>query len=74
ESKEAKRLGRILAIIQQDGQLKIKIQRILIFEDLPGNLQSNNRKQRSQEGELWFMDREMDDAIMNVESQAIVNR
>ncbi|CAB4492882.1 unnamed protein product [Rhizophagus irregularis] len=56
ESKEAKRLGRILVIIQQDGQLKIKIQRILIFEDLPGNLQSNNRKQRSQEGELWFMD------------------
>ncbi|GBC42881.2 hypothetical protein GLOIN_2v1774533 [Rhizophagus irregularis DAOM 181602=DAOM 197198] len=41
---------------------------------LPGNLQSNNRKQRSQEGELWFMDREMDDAIMNVESQAIVNQ
>ncbi|GET02282.1 hypothetical protein GLOIN_2v1774533 [Rhizophagus clarus] len=52
ESREVKRPGRILAIIQQNGQLKIKIQQILIFEDLLKNLQSNDRRQRSQEGKL----------------------
>ncbi|GBC00136.1 hypothetical protein RclHR1_37590001 [Rhizophagus clarus] len=74
ESREVKRPGRILAIIQQDGRLKIKIQRILIFKDLPKNLQSNDRRQRSQEGELWFLDQEMDNAIMNIKLQAIVNQ
>ena len=56
ESRELKRFGRILAIIQQDNWLKIKIQRILTYDELPRNLQSNNRKQRSQEGEVWFLD------------------
>ena len=67
-----KRFGRILAIIQQDDRLKIKIQRILTYDELPRNLQSNDRKQRSQEGEVWFIDREMDNTIVNVELQAIV--
>ena len=75
ESREfLKRIGRILAIMQQDNKLVIKIQRVLLFKDLPGNLQSNNRKKRSKEGEVWFLDREMDNAIINVEPQAIVKR
>jgi hypothetical protein len=74
ESREVKRIGHILAIIQQDGRLKIKIQRILLYEDLPKNFQSNVRKQRSQEGELWFLDCEIDNATANIELQAIVNR
>jgi len=65
-------LGRILAIIQQDNRLKIKIQRILRYEELPKNLQSNSRKERSREGEVWFFDREMDNAIAIVELQVIV--
>jgi len=75
ESREfLKKIGRILAIVQQDNKLIIKIQRVLLFKDLPGNLQSNNRKERSEEGEVWFLDREMDNAIINVEPQAIVKR
>jgi len=72
DSGETKRFGRILAIVQQDNQSKIKIQCILRFEELPRNLQSNSRKDRSQDGEVWFLDREMDDAIVNIELQAIV--
>uniref|UniRef100_U9TWW1 BAH domain-containing protein n=1 Tax=Rhizophagus irregularis (strain DAOM 181602 / DAOM 197198 / MUCL 43194) TaxID=747089 RepID=U9TWW1_RHIID len=71
ESNE-RRFGRVLAIIQQDNRLKIKIQRILRYEELPKNLQSNSRKERSREGEVWFFDREMDNAIAIVELQAIV--
>ena len=56
DSGETKRFGRILAIVRQDNQLKIKIQRILRFEELPRNLQSNSRKDRSQNGEVWFLD------------------
>ena len=74
ESREKKRFGRILAIIQQDNQPMIKIQRILTYDELPKNLQSNHRKQRSQEGEVWFLDREINNAIMNVELQVIVKR
>ncbi|RGB29787.1 hypothetical protein C1646_766187 [Rhizophagus diaphanus] len=44
-----KEIGRILAIVQQDNGLKIKIQ----------------------QGELWFLDREIDDATINIEPQAI---
>src|SRR5204863_4801488 len=42
ESRELKRFGRILAIIQQDNRLKIKIQRVLTYDELPRNLQSND--------------------------------
>ena len=74
ESRELKRFGCILAIIQQDNWPKIKIQRILIYAKLPKNLQSNHRKQRSQEGEVWFLDRKINNAIMNVELQVIIKR
>ncbi|CAB4425905.1 unnamed protein product [Rhizophagus irregularis] len=74
EPGEAKKFGRILAIVQKDDRRMIKIQRIIRYEELPGNLQSNNRKERSLHGELWFLDREMDDAIVCVELQAIVRR
>ncbi|PKY23928.1 hypothetical protein RhiirB3_387609 [Rhizophagus irregularis] len=74
EPGEPKKFGRILAIVQKDDRRMIKIQRIIRYEELPGNLQSNNRKERSLHGELWFLDREMDDAIVCVELQAIVRR
>ncbi|CAB5383752.1 unnamed protein product [Rhizophagus irregularis] len=75
ESRESSKcIGRILAIIQQNNELKIKIHRVLLFSDLPRNLQSNDRKKRSEEGEVWFIDREMNDAVINIEPQAIVRR
>ncbi|CAG8713621.1 24183_t:CDS:2 [Dentiscutata erythropus] len=42
-----KRIGRILSIVQKDGSIKINIQRALTFEELPINLQSNSRRERS---------------------------
>ena len=38
ESRESRKFGRILAIVQQSGRLKIKIQDILRYEELPRNL------------------------------------
>ena len=67
-----KKFGCILAIVQQDDRLMIKIQRILLLEELPRNLQSANRIERSQEGELWFLDREEDNAIVIIEPNMIV--
>ena len=70
----SKRFGRILAIIQQDDRLMIKIQRVLLLEDLPRNLQSFNRSERSREGEVWFLDQETDNAIVIIEPNMIVKR
>ena len=50
----------------------IKIQCILLLEELPRNLQSANRIERSQEGEVWFLDREEDNAIVMIEPNMIV--
>ena len=67
-----KKFGRILAIVQQDDRLMIKIQCILLLEELPRNLQSANRIERSQEGKVWFLDREEDNAIVMIEPNMIV--
>ncbi|CAG8690169.1 17230_t:CDS:2, partial [Dentiscutata erythropus] len=66
------RIGRILSIIQKDGYLNINIQRILIFEELPRNLQSNSHKERSIKGEIWMLDRNVDNAIKTIELQIII--
>ena len=34
---------------------------------------ANNRKKRSQDNEVWFLDREVEDAVVNVELHAIVS-
>ena len=60
--------------MQQDYRLKVKIQCVLRYEELPRNLQSNNRKERSREGEVWFLDQETNNAIVNVELQSICKR
>jgi hypothetical protein len=57
--------------VNADGKLKITIQRILTFEELPTNLQSNNRRERSH-NEVWLLDRKMEDAIIIVELQNII--
>jgi hypothetical protein len=65
------RIGRILAIVKINGELKISIQRVLRFNELPNNLQSNNRRERSH-SEVWLLDREMENAIITVELQDVV--
>ena len=54
----------------------VKIQRILILEELPENLQSINRIERFQEGkdEVWFLDWEEDNAIVIIKPNMIVKR
>ncbi|RIB14004.1 hypothetical protein C2G38_2040528 [Gigaspora rosea] len=69
-----KRFGRILSIVQKDGSLYINIQRILTFEELPRNMQSNNHKERSIRVEVWMLDREVDNAIITIELQTVIRR
>ena len=47
------------------------IQRVLTIDELPNNLQSNNRKERSS-NEVWLLDRTMENAIITAELQAII--
>ncbi|CAB4435776.1 unnamed protein product [Rhizophagus irregularis] len=49
------KIGRILAIVEVDGKLKVTIQRALTFIELPRNLQSNARKER-RANEVWLFD------------------
>ncbi|CAB4378090.1 unnamed protein product [Rhizophagus irregularis] len=49
------RIGRILAIVEINSKLKIIIQRVLRFDELPNHLQSNNRRERSHR-EVWLLD------------------
>ncbi|CAG8743787.1 10376_t:CDS:2 [Rhizophagus irregularis] len=49
------KIGRILAIVEMHGELKIIIQRVLRFDELPKNLQSNDRRKRSHI-EVWLQD------------------
>ncbi|CAB4480571.1 unnamed protein product [Rhizophagus irregularis] len=67
------RIGRILAIVEVDGELKLTIQRVLQLIELPGNLQSNNRRERSSR-EVWLFDRNMENALVEVELQTIIKR
>ncbi|PKC56623.1 hypothetical protein RhiirA1_500348 [Rhizophagus irregularis] len=67
------KIGRILAIVEEDGKLKLIIQRVLKFIELPGNLQSNARKER-RANEVWLFDRTMEDAVVDVELQSITRQ
>jgi hypothetical protein len=66
-----RRFGRILAIVNIDGELKTIIQRILMLHELPSNLQSSNRRERSH-NEVWLLDREEENAIITIELQKII--
>lgn len=64
-------IGRILAIVEVHDKLKISIQRVLRFNELPKNLQSNARRERSHI-EVWLLDREIENAVITIELQKIV--
>ena len=67
-----RKLGRILAIVLENSIKKLKIQRILIFDELPNNLRSKVRQQQFRNGALWLLDRDEHDAIVLLDPQAIV--
>ncbi|GBB87224.1 hypothetical protein RclHR1_13670005 [Rhizophagus clarus] len=68
----ATRIGRILAIVRSSGILKIKIQRTLVFNKLPNNLQSNNRRERTHGREVWLLDQNVENATIITDLQTIV--
>ncbi|GBC04680.1 hypothetical protein RclHR1_05800007 [Rhizophagus clarus] len=71
--KSSNRISRILAIVEVDDRLKVIIQRTPKFIELLGNLQSNGRKERCA-NEIWLLDRNMNNALVDIELQSIIRR
>jgi hypothetical protein len=69
-----RKFGRILAILLENNIEKLKIQRILTFNELPENFHSKTRQQRFHDGELWLLDREIHGSIILIEPQAVVQK
>lgn len=54
-----RKLGRLRAILKNDdGDYQLRIQKILNYNDLPGNLKGLSRQHRSLAGEVWLQDHE----------------
>ena len=52
-----RRLGRLRAILKNDNEdYQLRIQKILNYDDLPGNLKGLSRQRRSLVGEVWLVD------------------
>src|SRR6266511_1848375 len=52
-----KNLGRLRAILlSNEKQYRLKIQKVLLYDDLPDNLKSKTRYNRSLIGEVWLQD------------------
>lgn len=52
-----KKLGRLRAILKNDnGHYQLRVQKILNYDDLPGNLKCLSRQRRSTTGEVWLQD------------------
>ena len=52
-----RKLGRLRAILKNDdGDYQLRIQKILNYNDLPGNLKRLSRQHRSLAGEVWLQD------------------
>ena len=52
-----KKLGRLRAILlNNEKQYRLKIQKVLLYNDLPGNLKSKTRYNQSLIGEVWLQD------------------
>ncbi|CAG8778995.1 14448_t:CDS:1, partial [Cetraspora pellucida] len=67
-----KRISRILSIVLKDGRLNINIQCIITFEELSRDLQSNNHKKRSMRGEVWMLNRYVNNAIITTELRTVI--
>ncbi|GBB94278.1 hypothetical protein RclHR1_23220004 [Rhizophagus clarus] len=51
-----KKLGRLKAILKNDEYYKLRVQKILNYNDLPRNLKELLRQYRSITGEVWLQD------------------
>ncbi|CAB4374050.1 unnamed protein product [Rhizophagus irregularis] len=52
-----KKLGRLRAILKdENGNYKLRVQLILNYNDLPGNIKGLSRRRRSLTREVWFQD------------------
>ncbi|RGB28732.1 hypothetical protein C1646_767448 [Rhizophagus diaphanus] len=69
-----KKIGRILAIILENNIKKLKIQRVLIFDELPEGFHTIIRQQQFRDGALWLLDRNEYNAIILLEPQAIIQK
>ena len=51
-------LGRLRAILKNanDEQYRLKIQKIVNYDNLPGNFKGMSRRERSVSGEVWLQD------------------
>ncbi|GET52594.1 hypothetical protein GLOIN_2v1790940 [Rhizophagus irregularis DAOM 181602=DAOM 197198] len=52
-----KKRGRLRAILKdENGNYELRVQLILNYDDLPGNIKGLSRRRRSLTGEVWFQD------------------
>ncbi|CAG8594502.1 8611_t:CDS:2, partial [Scutellospora calospora] len=67
------KLGRIRAIIMSDNTLKLKVQKIIEYHELPKKFYNNNRQHRSQLGEVWLIDNSLElNSIILIELQDVI--
>ncbi|EXX55739.1 hypothetical protein RirG_222700 [Rhizophagus irregularis DAOM 197198w] len=69
-----KKFRRILVIILENNIEKLKIQRVLTFDELPESFHITIRQQQSHDGALWLLDRDEYNAIILLEPQAIIQK
>ncbi|CAB5147001.1 unnamed protein product [Rhizophagus irregularis] len=61
-------------IILENNIEKLKIQRVLTFDELPESFHTTIRQQQSRDGALWLLDRDEYNAIILLEPQAIIQK
>src|SRR3990170_3697157 len=68
-----RKFGRILVILIENNIEKLKIQRLLTYNELPEKFCNVTRQQRSHEDAFWLLDRDEYGAIILLEPQAIIS-
>ena len=68
-----RKFGWILAILIENNIEKLKIQCLLIYNELPEKFCNTTRQQRSHEGAFWLLNRDEYRAIILLEPQAIIS-
>ncbi|CAG8782405.1 18114_t:CDS:2, partial [Gigaspora rosea] len=69
-----RKLERIRAIIILDNTLKLKVQKIIEYYELPKIFHNNDRKLRFQLGEVWLIDSSFElNSIKLIELQDVIN-
>lgn len=63
-----------MAILYGNDGYKLKIQRILTYNELPTNFKSNSRSRSYEQGEFWLLDRNENNAVILIEPQDVIKR